>query len=278
MCSRARRKLPALCVACAFPWQKWPNGRCVWECVSRLWYAVSLDTQFEGSWCARNNSSEWIPDVHTHHNVIYNRSVEMNGTCNKRRWAHTHTHTHTHNGCIFTPKAFDTETRSPSRHKCSPTFLHYDFSHMVPTNILLGANSLELTRTLSLSHTHIHTHTHTHTHTHARSQSALLCYINYKPHFPTKRSHRLKIGWDESLNLCLIHTHTHTRALVRTHTHICCANDPTTTHTHTHTHLCQCSRWYPGARWEMIALLMEEVQLYVCVCVCVCVSPVVHCL
>lgn len=40
------------------------------------------------------------------------------------------------------------------------------------------------------------------------SQAALLCYINCKPHFLTKRSHWLKIGWDESLNLCLTHTHT----------------------------------------------------------------------
>ena len=26
------------------------------------------------------------------------------------------------------------------------------------------------------------------------------CYINLQPHFPPKRSHRLEIGWDESLN------------------------------------------------------------------------------
>lgn len=102
------------------------------------------------------------------------------------------------------------------------------------------------------------------------SQAALLCYINCKPHFLTKRSHWLKIGWDESLNLCLTHTHTckhtckHTSVIQMTPPPHPNHRQPPSTPP---THLRRCIRWFFSTRWEMIGLLREDLR-YVQTCTC----------
>lgn len=179
---------------------------------------------------------------------------------------------------IFTPKAdlkhipsSDIKTRRP-----------HSINVLEPSFIMISPIWFLLIFCLEPTHWNWHTHTcksnlvcaHTSRSVCVRwSQAALLCYINCKPHFLTKRSHWLKIGWDESLNLCLTHTHTckhtckHTSVIQMT---------PPPTHPHPNhrqppstppTHLCRCIRWFFSTRWEMIGLLREDLR-YVQMCTC----------